>query len=817
MIIHSKKHNFIVLICFLLAGIFLLSSCGLFSDDHASDRTESIGQHGDGSNLAEKESGNSPTGSILAYTGPFAQDADAIIISQVYGPGNNTDAACPMGYIQLFNTSDMAVSLEGLSIYHRKGNGVFLEYRFADQLMILPRHYFLIRCASATGKDGSRYNTSYSIYEPTSFDASFENLHLDNSENTIVLGKSGINFNAEGFDFKTSSAVSEYFIGTELEDDFSLRNIHIAQGMSKHKIAVKTGLLKNSYYAVYNLTKLGQADLIRFAPQTSKGAVNDFIYPTRDEVSFSHQAGFYDQAFSLTLEAPAGYTIYYTIDGSTPTASSQKYKSPIFLDETTESAWGNEIKRGIQYLGEGAQPKSETMIGCHVIKAIGIDNETEASTDVITNTYVIIPNFADTYRVKVFSLTLPVRNWISAIGIYNRYNSSDPRPRSEAYLELFDESGERVGHSNIEVGVSGKYSASKLMKSLRFYYKGSLNEDNEGEKSLRYTLFGSYATDDNDAIISEFERLILRNGGNDCGVSYVRDAFSQRLGGLLGVDHMAYTPALLFVNGEFWGVYNCRERYETQFATDHYGILPENVTVMESDYSKVNRDNLADYVVSDGDPADGDNFNDIYHFIERYGVTDPESYAWVCDVLDVDSLIDMYVEHLILCGADWPHNNIKLWRNKNPDDPSGFDTKWHYALLDQDTTLSLSWGYSADCFANAFNYNSVTALIMTKLMKNQTFANRFYLRYYEAATEIYTPEKMAELYYEVYDSVAPLMKLQEIRWPGDFPGGVAAWEKEMEKIFVFLQRRQKYALSTFYAYFSIDEAYVLSLREEAGK
>lgn len=74
--------------------------------------------------------------------------------------------------------------------------------------------------------------------------------------------------------------------------------------------------------------------------------------------TFSVVAGEYTEAQSITLSADEG-TIYYTLDSSTPTASSEKYTTPIVLDECGE----------------------------HTIKAIAINGESESP--VASATYTI--------------------------------------------------------------------------------------------------------------------------------------------------------------------------------------------------------------------------------------------------------------------------------------------------------------------------------------------------------------------------------------------------------------------------------------------
>ena len=100
-------------------------------------------------------------------------------------------------------------------------------------------------------------------------------------------------------------------------------------------------------------------------------------------------------------------------------------------------------------------------------------------------------------------------------------------------------------------------------------------------------------------------------------------------------------------------------------------------------------------------------------------------------------------------------------------------------------------------------------------MENDDFRDRFYLRYYEAVTEIYTVERMTELFWEVYDSVRPLMTLQQKRWPGD-GASVDTWEKQMQTILSYLQNRPVYALENFYRFFHISEDTILALRQSVS-
>jgi hypothetical protein len=242
-------------------------------------------------------------------------------------------------------------------------------------------------------------------------------------------------------------------------------------------------------------------------------------------------------------------------------------------------------------------------------------------------------------------------------------------------MEVFDPKGERVGNSRVEMAVSGNGSSGWAMKSLRIYFKGANNQDSGLQSDLNYDIFGGTAKDAWGQAITSFSRIMIRNSGNDCGTSYIRDAFMQATAADLKVDTMATASTLVFINGEFWGVYNVRERYSPEYVESHYGVNKDNVTVIESDYSQVHTNTNADFVVSSGIEGDQDPFNQMVQYMREHNLADQKHYDYIASQMDIDSFIDMWVVRLFYVARDWPENNIKIWRNKNPDDPSGFDTK----------------------------------------------------------------------------------------------------------------------------------------------
>ncbi len=736
-----------------------------------------------------------------------ADDYDGVMISAVYGTGKkNTDAVMESGFVQLYNTSMYTVSLKGASLYYKSdGAAPFDQFVFPEDAAIAPGGYYLVKCESV-----ANYDSSMAVIGMEYYDAEWDTV-IDNHEIRLLLAPSGWAIGRDENILLFDDAIS-VFVATESYNE----SVYAVDGMSKNKIAVRTALKKYSGYHTVNLAERATGELQKAAPMASGNRVNPVISPRINEVTFSQPAGVYDKAFALSLKAQSGYRIYYTTDGSDPTVNGKQYTGAIQLKDSSNMAWGPTIKAGNKYIGS---PASSTLPGGYVIKAYAT-NGTE-STPVYTNTYFVIPELCD-YGVTVMSISMPVDEIFGGEGFYNNYlldphNITGGRRRGTAIMEVFDTDGDRVGNSTVELAVSGNGSSGLPMKSFRIYYKGHLNEDGGREGNLDYDLFDGRAKDHLGQAITTFDRLLLRNSGNDYGNSFIRDAYMQRVCADTNVDYMESASTLVFINGEFWGVYNIRERYSPEYVESHYGVDKENVAVIESDYSKVHSDHMANYVVSAGIEGDADSFNAMTAYMRSHNLADPEAYAYVCSQMDIDSFIDMWVVRLFFNARDWPENNMKVWRNRNPDDPSGFDTKWHFTLLDMDMGLSFfpqNDGANTTEGANFFwfisNSGSVCGQMMRDLLKNIDFKEKFMLRYYEIVNDYLTSEYMSAEFEALVTERNPLMPLQVKRWGYS----LSTWNAAVSSIRSFISNRAQYALSFFYSFFgtSAEEMENMSFR-----
>ena len=727
----------------------------------------------------------------------IAKNFKDVMISAVYGTGQNRDAAAAHGFIQLYNTGTESVSLAQAALYYRSETGDdYRQFAFAEDAGIAPGGYYLIRMAE-TREGAQAYDPSFAVLQIDSFDAEWAVI-LDNKDIQLSLAPAGQEID-EQTPVESINGTVSYFVAAELGYDshFAVDN------MSKSKVAVRTALKSYSGFHKVNLAEATTAQLVQVCPESSQGK-NTVIGSRVSEVLFSQDAGVYSKGFWLELSAKEGYKIYYTTDGSDPRTGGTEYTASIPLADSSSCTPGPTIQGG---QGHGFGAHSNALPGGYVIKAYAT-NGTE-STDVFTNTYFISETFYE-YGVTMMSLSMDKSLIYGSQGFYTNFSSTGgtPNQRQTGMLEVFSADGVRHGSSYVELAISGHGSSGWPMKSMRVYYKSANNTAVGTDGDLNYDLFEGYARDDQGHAITDFSRLLLRNSGNDCMDSYIRDAYMQRVSRDLDVYTMAYAPVLLFINGEFWGVYNARERYSPEYVESHTGANKDTVALIESDYDALvlGGNPGAPYIPMDGTQADADEFNAIVDYIRSHDLSVQEHYDYVAERLDVNSFMDMYVSRLFFNARDWPENNIKVFKNRNPEDPSGQDTKWYFSLLDMDMGISMyPAGHGADTSerANFFGWidstSTVVGTIMHGLCKNAGFKQTFISRFAYVVDRIYTPEYLEAELDAVVAQRQPLVELQAKRWGAS----ENQYRYSVDNMYSFVRNRAQYVIPMLCNYFHI--------------
>ncbi len=729
---------------------------------------------------------------------PKENDPANVVFKQVYGTGYNTDTPFRHSFIELYNVSDEEIKLDQLAVsYMTASDSGYKKMQFPSGAVLAPHGSYLIRCGEAVDKNGNSYESKYEVSRIDYYDATW-NVVIDNKSVKLAITDKYINLSATT-DIANASYVYTYFIAAA-STDYKDRNI--VSGMSKQKAAYRMENTISSAFKIVDYSVMTPTQIADVRPQYSGGDRNTWLADFANKVEFSHSSGFYSTAFSLKLSAAKGYSIYYTTDGSDPRTNGKMYSTGGIALSLTSSVAPGYLTKQNSVLNSTAKP-TKNLFGCHVIKAYATNGV--SSSDVVTNSYFIIPN-AEYFDVPFVSLSLTPGDFVSnSRGIYYTVmkNPFGTKERRVSYLELFESDGSLVSSSYVEIAMNGNGSLGMASKSLRVYFKADAEPTVVNNPSkLRYDIFGGRAQDG----VTEYKRLLLRNSGNDSSMSHLRDGLMQALCTDMNVGTMAYRPSLLFVNGEFWGVYNLRERFDTKYFEEHYGVLEENLVILEAPSPLTTNWSVNEpYVLNEGVSGDEKVFHNLVSYITSKDMSDSSNYSYVSARLDVDSFIDFFVCNMYWGNTDWPSNNVKVWRNKSSADPSGLDTKWRYVVSDMDSGMGLGCEINTNMFTQALNDSTVAGAMMCALLENETFKNKFIERFTYACQTKFAYEDTIKVYNEYYNTLKSIIQLHFDRWPGD-SGSISRWNSEMTEIKSFLKGRSEYALEHMNNYFGIQPA-----------
>ncbi len=716
-----------------------------------------------------------------------------IVFKQVYGTGYNTDTPISCSFIELYNISDIAIPLDGVSLlYMTTGDSSYKKFDFKSGEKIAPFGRYLIKCGDAVGVNGEKYESKYEVIRIEYYDAVWNTVIDNKTVKLAVVDKDSTLSPTD--DITKNSAVYTYFIAQEGADG---KDRNIIGSLSKKRAAYRHENTISSGFKIVDYSTMSSTEISDVRPQYSGGDRNTYLSSLGMSVAFSHISGFYDKAFKLKLTAAEGFKIYYTADGSDPRVSGTEYKGELSI--SSPSVWGH-LTNENSVLFDISKPLKHN-IGGRVIKAYAVKGNVKSP--VVTNSYFIVPGAKELYNVPFVSLSLPGEDFVSRDkGIYHTVmkNPFATKERKTSYLEMFEADGTLVSSSYVEIAMNGNGSLGMSSKSMRVYFKSDADPSVINNPSkLKYDIFGGRAQHG----VTEFKRLLLRNSGNDSSASHLRAGLMQSLCKDMNVSVMAYRPSLVFVNGEFWGVYNIRERFDSKYFEEHYGVKEENLVMLEAPSPLVtNWDYDEPYVLNEGVAGDEAVYHKLMDYIASNDMSDPTHFNYIAKNIDLDSFIDFFVCSMYMCNIDWPTNNVKVWRNKSSSDPSGLDTKWRYVLCDMDMGMGLEGAFNKDMFAHALSNQTVAGSMMCSLLENETFRNKFIDRFTYAVQTVFAPEKALKLLDEYSSALKKVIGLHFDRWPSD-NGSMNKWQAEINEIKTFINKRGEYALSTMNTYFGI--------------
>ncbi|MFP4191152.1 MAG: CotH kinase family protein [Candidatus Hydrogenedentota bacterium] len=531
--------------------------------------------------------------------------------------------------------------------------------------------------------------------------------------------------------------------------------------------------------------------------------------------SFSHEPGFHDSAFDLVIEnAASGATIRYTLDGSTPDEDSPEYTGPLPMksregESNTYSAIPT-TPPGETHM-PWREPDGEVFKG-NIVRARVFEEDyvPSASTDA---TYFVGQDVHKRYTFPVFSvITDPGNLFSDERGIYvpgdayeNVYpddtsrNPGNYKQRGAEWerpvsLEMFESDGSVAMARDAGLRIHGSISRSYAQKSLRLYARAS-----HGETHFQHSLFAGQEP-------HRHRRFILRNGGQGAIFNNIRDIVMHSLiEEWADLDTQAYRPSIVFVNGEYWGIHTIRERYDKYYFATHYGVDPENIDLLT---------HRGDQEVQEGDVA---HYEAMVEFLESEDITEPENYAHLQTLMDIDNFIDYQVAQIYVDNTDWPATNMDYWRYRTdeyePDAPEGHDGRWRWLIVDLDHGFGLfgdqahqqnTLKYATSEMERFSNLNPPWATFLFRtLLENEEFQYAFINRFADIMNTVFDPDYAVNRINALERVYAPEIDEHIARWR--YPRrGREEWDAQLEVMREFARKRPAAMREHIASYFDLD-------------
>ena len=426
----------------------------------------------------------------------------------------------------------------------------------------------------------------------------------------------------------------------------------------------------------------------------------------KTDVVLSMGSGFYNESIQLELSCRTkNAIIYYTMDGSEPNIGSIEYTAPITLNdrsdepnvlsaETGTSAGGDyiprdNVKKANVIRAVAVYPDGSCSSIVNGTYFIGIDREKEYGDVPVISLLTDKDNLFDSAK-GIYVLGDTYENWVAeqeghyeaweAEGNYSQKGKEWERPVA---VELITADGTEGFSQDMGVRIMGAASRSATQKSLRLTAR-----EEYGKKAAEYEFIPNNLRSDGSGNVTKYKSFVLRNGGNDCDYAKIRDPFFQECVSGRRLETQQYAPCVVYLDGEYWGMYTLVEDYNDNYIENNYGIDNKNVIMIKRGE------------IEEGEESDISLYHDMFDFIVNNDMSVPENYDKVCQMLDIGSYIDYCALNFYICNEDsiFHDNNWRMWRSRDPENVCSYDDgKWRMMVYDID--------YSAGIYSGGSNYD----------------------------------------------------------------------------------------------------------------
>lgn len=518
---------------------------------------------------------------------------------------------------------------------------------------------------------------------------------------------------------------------------------------------------------------------------------------------YSHFSGYYDAPFELKIYSPnPGSSIHFTRNGEIPSSDNPTYSTPIEMRNVSEQPY---TFSSIPTTPLDGAPnfvpwmwKEPSSVYVSNIYRAGVFSGDSLTSNIVSMVYFVDPEMEERYNYPVISIITDSLNLFSQdSGIYvpgaiygtipfnyypvGNFSQDGPEWERKMHINFFTSSGTPVFETDAGMRIRGWGSAGFSQKSLNIYFRKEY-----GLNKIEKRLF-SYST------VDKYKRLVLRNGGNDFPDMHFRDSYLSRVIEDLNIEVQGYEPIILFINGEYWGIHNMREKIDRHHFKYKYNLPEYEINVL-----------TICGAVEEGSNA---SYTELIAYIESHNLATDDAYAYVRSKLDIASTIDYNIAEIYFANYDWPCNNNKIWNTNLPG------SKWKYIIHDLDYSLGFNeyCTYETNSMEHAVSTESgwphcdCSSIIFRSLLKNEAFVKAFLERFEYCLNHVFTPERMNHILDQFEEEFSSEIEEHIARF--GFPKSVGEWYSKINHTREFINKRPCYMRMYLQEYFNLDSSF----------
>ena len=355
------------------------------------------------------------------------------------------------------------------------------------------------------------------------------------------------------------------------------------------------------------------------------------------------------------------------------------------------------------------------------------------------------------------------------------YNQKGRAWERKADFLCFNEQKEYEFSQTIGVRIHGGWSRAFNQKSFNLYAR----KEYSGTATFAKAFFNDiYA-----------HSLMLRSGGyRDTFITKVRDSLNQDMSQNELFSIQNSKPYIVFLNGEYWGIYNLQERYSDNYVSERTGVKKSNVLIIKNDE------------LDEGDVDDYHYYEELREFFTDNDFSSNEAYSQVDSYIDVNEFTQYMSTQLYVGNIDWPGNNVRLYREVNTS-----NTKWHFMMYDTDDSSNIlpsKCAVDKDPFENASHWKygplddrCILGLMLSKLIENASFKSLFRETFIRIGQENFNSSKVNTYLNAKYDLLKAPMVKNHSRFISEEPYSQSDYAEAISVIKDYFANRYNFAIT----------------------